>query len=49
MDENELRAKLNYSRGAALAAGLCLQQIVRVLLDRNVIAKIDLQDVDFIA
>lgn len=39
-----LNARINYNKGVALAAMLCLQQLVRVIQERQVLTTPDLQD-----
>lgn len=44
LDDKELNARLNYCKGVSLAAMMCLQQLVRVIQERQVLTTPDLQD-----
>jgi hypothetical protein len=44
-EEADLIARLNSTRGIALAAMLCIQQLVRVMIDRKLISGAELNDV----
>jgi hypothetical protein len=42
--DKELNARINYNKGVALAAMACLQQLVRVIQERQVLTTAELRD-----
>ena len=42
--DKETNARINYNKGVALAAMACLQQLVRIIQERQVLTTPELQD-----